>query len=294
MIEKILKTLKGKSITVFGGTGTVGEIIIEYLQRFNPKVIRIFSNDENSLWESQQKWGNSNMRYLLGDIRDYNRVKRALKGVDYVFNCAAIKHVPFAEYNPLEAVNVNIIGLDNIINASVECRIKKILHISTDKAVEPSTVMGATKMISERLLQMRWTQNPKTQMICTRFGNVYGSRGSIILIIREQKKKGEPITITDPNMTRYFMQKSEVIDLIFTAFISGKDGEVWVPKLKLILLSEIIKKEAGEDYPQKIIGIRKAEKLSEKLLFDHEILDVIDNGKYWIVPNEYKKCLMKV
>lgn len=288
-IEKILKTFKGKSIIVFGGTGTVGSLITEYLREFNPKVIRIFSNDENSLWESQQKWRDDNIRYLLGDIRNLDRVKRALKGIDYVFNCAAIKHVPFAEYNPLEAVNVNIIGLDNIINASVECKIKKILHISTDKAVEPSTVMGATKMIGERLLQMRWTQNPTVGMVLVRFGNVYGSRGSIIQIIRECKKKGEPVTITDPNMTRYFMQKNEVIDLIFTAFVDGNSGDIWIPKLKPVLLSEIIKKEVGENYPFKIIGIRKAEKISEKLLFDHEILDIIDNGKYWIISNEYKK-----
>jgi len=290
MIEEILKTFSGKSVTVFGGTGSIGNIIVDYLRKFNPKVIRIFSNDENSLWESQQKWGDDDdMRYLLGDIRNYSRVKRALKGIDYVFNCAAIKHVPFAEYNPLEAVNVNIIGLDNIINASVECNIKKLLHISTDKAVEPSTVMGATKLIGERLFQMRWTQNPTLKMMIVRFGNVYGSRGSIILIIREQKKKCLPITITDLNMTRYFMQKKEVIDLIITAFMNGKEGEIWVPKLKLKLLSEVIKKEVGENYPFEIIGVRKAEKLSEKLLFDHEILEVIDNGKYWIIPNEYKK-----
>ena len=289
MIEKILKTFKNKSICVFGGTGTVGSIIVEYLREFTPKVIRIFSNDENSLWESQQKWSNDGLRYLLGDIRNYNRVKRALKGIDYVFNCAAIKHVPFAEYNPLEAVETNILGLDNIINASVECGIKKILHISTDKAVEPTTVMGATKMISERLLQMRWTQNSETDMVCVRFGNVYGSRGSIVQIIRECKKRAEPITITDPNMTRYFMQEDEVIELLFTAFIDGSKGEIWVPKLKPVLLSEIIKKEVGINYSYKIIGARKAEKFSEKLLFDHEILETIDNDKYWIVPNEYRK-----
>ncbi|KKK96780.1 hypothetical protein LCGC14_2659340 [marine sediment metagenome] len=289
MIEKILKTFKNKSICVFGGTGTVGSIIVEYLREFTPKVIRIFSNDENSLWESQQKWSNDGLRYLLGDIRNYNRVKRALKGIDYVFNCAAIKHVPFAEYNPLEAVETNILGLDNIINASVECGVKKILHISTDKAVEPTTVMGATKMISERLLQMRWTQNSETDMVCVRFGNVYGSRGSIVQIIRECKKRGEPITITDPNMTRYFMQEDEVIELLFNAFANGCKGEIWVPKLKPVLLSEIIKKEVGINYSYKIIGARKAEKFSEKLLFDHEILETIDNDKYWIVPNEYRK-----
>lgn len=287
-IEKILETFKDKSIMVFGGTGTVGSLIVEYLQQFSPKVLRIFSNDENSLWEAQQKFGDNKIRYIIGDIREYERVKRSLKDVDYVFNCAAIKHVPFAEYNPIEVVKTNIFGLDNIINASVEQKIKKILHISTDKAVEPSTNMGATKMIGERLVQARYMQNPTIDMVITRFGNVWGSRGSIVQIIREQKRLGKPITITDPNMTRYFMQENEVIDLIFTAFVEGHNGDVWVPKLKPVLLSEVIKKEVGENYSYQIIGARKAEKISEKLLFDHEIPNIIDIEKYWIIPNDYK------
>ena len=287
-IEKILETFKDKSIMIFGGTGTVGSLIVEYLQQFSPKVIRIFSNDENSLWEAQQKFGDNKIRYIIGDIREYERVKRSLKDVDYVFNCAAIKHVPFAEYNPIEVVKTNIFGLDNIINASVEQKIKKILHISTDKAVEPSTNMGATKMIGERLVQARYMQNPTIDMVITRFGNVWGSRGSIVQIIRKQKERGEPITITDPNMTRYFMQENEVIDLIFTAFVEGHNGDVWVPKLSPVLLSEVIKKEVGENYSYQIIGARKAEKISEKLLFDHEIPNIIDIEKYWIIPNDYK------
>jgi len=287
-IEKILETFKDKSIMVFGGTGTVGSLIVEYLQQFSPKVLRIFSNDENSLWEAQQKFGDNKIRYIIGDIREYERVKRSLKDVDYVFNCAAIKHVPFAEYNPIEVVKTNIFGLDNIINASVEQKIKKILHISTDKAVEPSTNMGATKMIGERLVQARYMQNPTIDMVITRFGNVWGSRGSIVQIIREQKRLGKPITITDPNMTRYFMQENEVIDLIFTAFVEGHNGDVWVPKLSPVLLSEVIKKEVGENYSYQIIGARKAEKISEKLLFDHEIPNIIDIEKYWIIPNDYK------
>ena len=287
-IEKILETFKDKSIMVFGGTGTVGSLIVEYLQQFSPKVLRIFSNDENSLWEAQQKFGDNKIRYIIGDIREYERVKRSLKDVDYVFNCAAIKHVPFAEYNPIEVVKTNIFGLDNIINASVEQKIKKILHISTDKAVEPSTNMGATKMIGERLVQARYMQNPTIDMVITRFGNVWGSRGSIVQIIRKQKERGEPITITDPNMTRYFMQENEVIDLIFTAFVEGHNGDVWVPKLSPVLLSEVIKKEVGENYSYQIIGARKAEKISEKLLFDHEIPNIIDIEKYWIIPNDYK------
>lgn len=285
MIKKQLEMFENKTIMVFGGTGSIGNIIIEHLKKFRPKSIRVFSNDENSIWETQQKWDDTTMRYLVGDIRDYERVKRSLKGVDYVFNCAAIKHVPFSEYNPLEAVKTNILGLDNVINASIEQGVEKILHISTDKAVEPTTVMGATKMIGERTVQMRWTQNPTMNMVIVRFGNVYGSRGSIVQILREHKKTGKPIKITDPNMERYYMKKDEVINLIFTAFTEGNRGDIYVPKLKPILLSKIIEKELGSNYAYETVGARTAEKFTEKLLFDHEIVDVIDKETYWIVPN---------
>lgn len=289
MIEKILKTFKDTSICVFGGTGTVGSVIVDYLREFEPQVIRIFSNDENSLWESQQKWGNIGMRYILGDVRDLKRVKNALEGIDYVFNCVAVKHITFAEYNPIQCVNVNIFGLENIIQASVEKKVKKILHISTDKAVEPISIYGCSKRIAERLLQIRWSQNPKIDMVCVRFGNVYGSRGSIIPLIKRLKKKGEPITITSKEMYRFFMKSKEIVDLIMNAFINGKNGEIWIPDLKPQLLTDVIKEVVGRDYPIKIIGLRKCEKLREKLFFPHEIPNLIEKEGYFILSNDFKK-----
>lgn len=279
---------KDKTICVFGGTGTIGTLIVEYLIEQKPDSIRIFSNDENSLWECQQQWSKHayQLRYLLGDIRNLERVKRSLKGVDYVFNAAAIKHVPFAEYNPLEAVNTNIIGLDNIIEGCRIHNIKKILHISTDKAVEPTTTMGMTKGISERVLQQRWAQNPTIQMVVVRLGNVYGSRGSIIPKIKEQKRKGERITVTNPDMNRFFMMPNEVTKFIMEAFEHGKDGEIWVPKLKASKLMDVIVKEVGEECSIEIIGNRRGEKLDEKLLTDYEryITDV-SRKDVWVIKN---------
>ena len=291
MIEKVLKTFKNKSITVFGGTGTVGSIIIKHLREFSPKVIRVFSNDENSLWKSQKKWGDDNMRYLLGDVRNLERVRVALDKTDYVFNCVAVKHITFSEYNPLETVYVNIIGLENIIRACVEKKVKKLLHISTDKAVEPIGVYGCTKRIGERLLQIRWSQNPTVDMVCVRFGNVFGSRGSIIPLVRKQKELGKPITITSENMVRFFMKPDEVKEFIMKAFINGKQGEIWIPDLKPQRLLDVIKKEVGADYPIEIIGFRKCEKLQEKLFFPHELPDIVEKDGCFIIPNDFKKWL---
>lgn len=281
----------GKKICVFGGTGTIGTLIVKHLRNIEiTEVIRVFSNDENSLWESQEKWGRYNMRYLLGDIRDLERVKVALKDIDYVFNCAAIKHVPFAEYNPLEAVYTNILGLDNIIQASVEQQIEKILHISTDKAVEPTTVMGGTKMIGERIVQMRWAQNPSVDMVIVRLGNVYGSRGSIIPIVRKLKKEGKPISVTNENMERFFMTQIEVINFIMKAMKKGEKGEIWVPKIESKRLIDVISKEVGKEYPVTIVGNRKGEKLREKLLSNYEVrIANVSNKDCWIIKNDYKK-----
>lgn len=277
-----------KTICVFGGTGTIGSLIVEHLKTLKPYSIRVFSNDENSLWECQQKWGNSNMRYLLGDIRNLERVRVALKGVDYVFNCAAVKHVPFAEYNPLEAVTTNILGLENIINASIEKGVKKLLHISTDKAVEPTCIMGATKFISERLIQVRWSQNVNIGMICVRLGNVWNSRGSILPLVQECKKQQKPIPITSLEMTRYFIQPEELVKFVFEVFEKGFKGEIFIPKLKVVNIKDIIFGEVGISYPYEIIGLRKGEKLTEKLLTDEELRNAEECEKYWIIRHEFK------
>ena len=194
----LLEFFEDKKILVCGGTGSIGSEIVSQLLNWNPKTIRILSNSENELWETKIRFNDAaeKIRFLLGDIRNPERVKRAVADVDYIFNAAAIKHVPFSEYNPMEAINVNIHGLENIIEASFLYNVKKLVHISTDKAVVPTTVMGATKMLGERLCISRdFAKGPHpTTISCVRFGNVLGSRGSIIPLIEKQitsdKKQG--------------------------------------------------------------------------------------------------------
>ena len=278
---------QNKTIIVYGGSGTIGSLIVEYLRNQSPHAIRVFTNDENSLWEAKQKWGTNNeMRYFLGDIKDYERVLDSMTKVDYVFNAAAIKHVPFAEENPLEAVKTNIIGLYNIIQAGLVHKVEKILHISTDKAVESTSVMGATKMIGEKLLQVRWSQNPEVEMVCVRLGNVWDSRGSIVPLIHECERLQKPIPLTSPDMTRYFMSPEEVIEFITLAFRLGGDGEIYIPKLKVVRILDVIQGQVGIDYPCEIIGIRQGEKLTEKLITEEEFSYCIEKEKYWILPNK--------
>lgn len=272
---------ENKIIMVFGGTGTIGSAIVEYLLKTDIKTIRIFSNDENSLWETQQKFGNHKIRYLLGDIRNLERIKRSLKGVNYVFNCAAIKHVPFAEYNPMEAVGVNIKGLSNIIDGCVYNDVEKLLHISTDKVCYASSVMGATKLIGESLLQMRSAQNPEVDMVCVRSGNVYNSRGSIIPYINECIRMRKNVNITDIKMERYFISIKNLITFIMKTFTEGNHGDIWIPKLKSTKIIDLI-----SDLPYTIIGRKKGEKLKEFLFTNEESLNLITKKDCYIIKNE--------
>jgi len=279
---------ENRTICVFGGTGTIGSLIIEYLLKQQPSSIRVFSNDENSLWEKEQEWNSDKLRFLLGDIRDYRRVLRAVRNTDYVFNSAAIKHVSKAEYNPIEAVNTNILGLDNIIEACISANVKKLLHISTDKACEPICVMGYTKAIGERIMQTRWIQNPTFDMVSVRLGNVLGSRGSIIPIVRDLIEQNKPITITDSNMVRYFMKENEVVDFIMKAFIEGNHADIWIPKLKEELLIDVLEREFKISEKEVIfIGKRKGEKLKEILISQDELEDAQSEKEYWILKNTY-------
>lgn len=274
-----------KSITIFGGTGTIGMLIVEALLQYDFHSIRIFSNDENSLWKCERKWGNDKLRYLLGDIRDFRRVKRAIRDVNYVFNCAAIKHVPFAEYNPLEAVNVNIYGLENIIEACLVYNIEKLLHISTDKAIRPTSIMGMTKGIGEQLCRIRNDSKGEAQTLisCIRLGNVWESRGSLVKIIEKCVREYKPIPVTDIRMERYFIKQKELQDFILKVFNRMKGGEIYIPKLKNYKIIDIIKDIAGDKYPITIIGRRKGEKLKEKLITKLELEKAIELEDMWVI-----------
>lgn len=291
-----------KVILVFGGTGSIGSEIISQLLQYNPKTIRIFSNSENELWETRIRFENSieKLRFLLGDIRNFERVKRATFKVDYIFNAAAIKHVPIAEYNPMETIDVNIHGLENIIEATFINNVKKLIHISTDKAVNPTTVMGATKMLGERLCISREMAkgHHSTIISCVRFGNVLGSRGSIIPLIKEQIKNDNAVTLTDENMKRFFLSISNAAELVLKSAVLAQGGEIFVLKMPVMLIKDLIEVIIEEYCPTirkdpnsikiKTIGPRQREKLNEELISPVEFSSCYEiDDMYLIYPITY-------
>ncbi|MFX1269501.1 MAG: SDR family NAD(P)-dependent oxidoreductase [Promethearchaeota archaeon] len=290
---------KDKTILVAGGTGTIGSEIVAQLLDMNPKTVRILSNSENELWKTRLRFKDSilKLRFLLGDIRDYERTLRAANNVDYIFNAAAVKHVPISEYNPMEAINVNIHGLENIIEAAFNCNVKKVIHISTDKAVNPTTVMGATKMLGERLCISREIAKGthKTQISIVRFGNVLGSRGSVIPLIKEQIKTGNYVTLTDEKMKRFFLSISQAVGLVLKAAVMAKGGEIFVLKMPSFFIKDLIEILIEEYAPKigkdpksikiNIIGPRMGEKLNEVLISPIEFSSCYElNGMYCIYP----------
>ncbi len=291
---------EGKSILVTGGTGTIGSEIVNQLLKFNPKVIRILSNSENELWETKNRFIHHKLklRFLLGDIRNFDRVKRAMQDINFVFNAAAIKHVPISEYNPMEALTVNVNGLDNIIDAAFLSGVEKMIHISTDKAVLPTTAMGATKMLGERLCISRNLAkgNKKMTISAVRFGNVLGSRGSIIPLIKKQMEQGNQVTLTGKEMNRFFMSISQAVKLVLSAMISSHGGEIFVLKMSTVHIKDLIE-VIVEEYAPKIgkevskieivdIGPRIGEKFDEELISPIEYVSCYESeGMYIIYPS---------
>ena len=288
---------KDKVILVLGGTGSIGSEIISQLLKFNPKTIRILSNSENELWETKLRFKDHlpKLRFLLGDIRNFDRIRRAVKGTQCVFNAAAIKHVPISEYNPMEAIDVNIHGLENIIEACLENYVEKFIHISTDKAVNPTTVMGATKMIGERLCIIRATAKGTypTIISCVRFGNVLGTRGSIIPLAKKQIKNGNFVTLTDEKMRRFFLSVSEAVKLVLKAAFVSQGGELFVLKMPTIMIKDLFE-VIIEDYTRKIgknpndlkikiIGPRLGEKINEQLISPIEFSSLYETEDMYII-----------
>ena len=288
---------KDKMILVAGGTGTIGLEIVKQLLECNPKNIRILSNSENELWETQIKLKkySSKLRFLLGDIRNFERMKLALVNIDYVFNAAAIKHVPISEYNPMEAINVNIHGANNIIESSILNNVKKMIHISTDKAINPTTVMGATKMLSERLCISRNAAKSTSPLLisCVRFGNVLGSRGSIVPLIKKQIENGNEVTLTSDKMRRFFMSVSQAVKLVLKAMTMVEGGEIFVLKMPTIRIKDLIEVIIEEYAPIvnkdpnsikiKEIGARAGEKMNEELISSIEYNLYDEKEKLYIV-----------
>ena len=290
-----MSILTKKSILVTGGTGSIGTALVEKAITDNAKLIRIFSNDENGLYEMESKYGNyKNIEYVIGNIQNSEIVSEIVKGIDIVFHAAALKHVDRCELNPLETINVNIMGTKNITKSAKKEKIQRMIFISTDKAVNPIGVMGATKLLGEKLLAAEALDKSNTIFASVRFGNVFHTRGSILPRIEKQISNGGPITLTNPEMKRFFMTKDDAINLIISATTIAKGGETFVLKMPLIRLDDLFEAmkdllSSKYDYTpsqikSKIIGTRPGEKLIEYLLTEFEMEDVLETKDFFIIP----------
>jgi len=288
--------LKDKKILVTGGTGSIGQSLVKKAILDGAKSVKVFSNDENGLYELEEQFAkNKKIQFVIGDIRDEEIVDSIVKNTDFVFHAAALKHVDRCELHPFEAMTVNVIGTKNIIKAAIRENVKKVILISTDKAVTPIGVMGATKLLSEKLISAEANQKrTKTVFASVRFGNVFHTRGSILPRIENQIKNGGPITLTDVRMKRFFMTKKEAVNLIILATKLANGGETFVLKMPLVRLEDLfdgMKETLAPKYSYKssqiktkIIGIRPGEKLVEHLLNSFEMEHVLETKEFFIIP----------
>ncbi|MFH0837530.1 MAG: UDP-N-acetylglucosamine 4,6-dehydratase family protein [Candidatus Aenigmatarchaeota archaeon] len=288
MIE-LKNTFNGKDILVTGGCGFIGRELVKQLLKFDVKRVRIYDNNESMLYYFQQELKDyKTVRYFIGDVRDSNRLKRAMKGVDIVFHAAALKHVPLCEYNPSEAIKTNVFGTQNVVEVADEENVEKVIFISTDKAVNPINTMGATKLLSEKVVLNANVGGSKTKFSCVRFGNVLDSTGSVIPIFREQIRKGEAVTLTSEKMIRFFMPVSDAIKLVLKACTIMEGKEIFIIKMKSLKIKDLAEVMVEELSPNKpiaiqIIGIRPGEKLYEVLITDEEANYVEDIDDMFII-----------
>jgi len=297
--EPVSIMYKNKKILITGGTGTIGQHLVRHLLKELPNVIRIFSRDEYKQFEMQQTLSEfNNIRYLIGDVRDASRLIRAMEDIDYVFHLAAMKHVPFCEYNPFEAVQTNVIGTQNVIQASIQAGVKKVLFMSSDKAISPTNTYGATKLMGERLISAaEYQKGPKSTIFsAVRFGNVMGSRGSIIPLFKKQILEERRVTVTDPDITRYMMTPNQAIALMLEANERAKGGEVFVLKMPIIRLGDLVTvmvRAAQEKYGYKgpvtieTIGLRPGEKRYEELMTADERAIATETSTMYIIPSPF-------
>lgn len=281
--------LNNKIIFISGGTGSWGtELTKQILERFNPREIRIFSRNELNQWSMRRKFENNpKIKFIIGDIRDKDHLKISLNNVDFVFHLAALKHVPVCEENPNEAVLTNIVGTQNLINATLENNVEAFVDVSTDKAVDPLNLYGITKACGEKLVIAANLKSKKTKFVCVRGGNVLGTNGSVVPLFREQILKTNKVTITDPRMTRFFITLKDAITLLFEAVEQSVGGEIFVIKMSSVKISylakSMIEKLGNSNTKCNIIGIRAGEKIHEVLVSRYEGSNIIEKGDYYII-----------
>lgn len=279
---------KKKILLITGGTGSFGNAILRRFLSTDISEIRVFSRDELKQDDMRKLYKHNKLKFYIGDVRDSNSIDDAMRGVDYVFHAAALKQVPSCEFYPMQAVQTNIIGTENVLNSAIKAGVKKVLALSTDKAVYPINAMGVSKAMMERVVVAKGRIETETMIACTRYGNVMASRGSVIPLFIDQIRNGEPITITDPEMTRFMMSLDQAVDLVLFAFKNGNSGDVFVqkaPASTIKMLAKTISKILGKpDHKIKTIGTRHGEKLYETLLTKEEMVKAIDMGDYYRIP----------
>ncbi len=281
--------LKGKKLLITGGTGSFGNAVLKRFLDTDVEEIRIFSRDEKKQVDMRRVYQNDKIQYYIGDIRDLNSIRQAMYNVDYVFHAAALKQVPNCEFSPLEAVKTNVLGTENVLTAAIEEGVKSVICLSTDKAAYPVNAMGTSKAMMEKVIvaKSRTVDPEKTKICCTRYGNVMCSRGSVIPLWIEQIKAGNPITITEPSMTRFIMSLEEAVDLVLFAFENGTSGDILVqkaPACTIEVLAKAVTELFAPGHEIKVIGIRHGEKMYETLLTNEECANAIDMGEFYRVP----------
>ncbi len=280
-------SFKNKILLVTGGTGSFGETVINHFLESDFEEIRIFSRDEKKQDDIRKKYNSKKLRFYIGDVRDRSSVEFAVSGSDYIFHAAALKQVPSCEFFPMEAVKTNVLGTENVLRSAIRHKVSKVVVLSTDKAVYPVNAMGISKAMMEKVAISLAHESKFTSICVTRYGNVMGSRGSVIPLFKKQIEENKPMTITDPNMTRFMMDLNEAVDLVMFAFKNTKSGEIFVqksPAASLQVLSDAVCNYLGKpNHPKSIIGTRHGEKLYEVLLSREEIVRSIDKGDYFVV-----------
>jgi UDP-N-acetylglucosamine 4,6-dehydratase len=286
------KSLKGATILITGGTGSFGNRVGAHLLKYGPAQIRIYSRDEKKQWEMQRVF--PELRYIIGDVRDRERMTEAMRGVDYVFHAAALKQVPSCEDYPFEAVKTNVIGSQNACEAAKANGVKTFVALSTDKAVKPVNAMGISKAMMEKIVCSQNQMGGDTVFCCVRYGNVMGSRGSVIPLFQQQIKEGKPITITVPEMTRFLLTLDQSVDLVMHAMLQARGGELFVRKAPACTVQSLAQtmcakySPLGPSHPIKITGIRPGEKIHEILVNEYEIQRSEETKEHFCIHPEYR------
>lgn len=279
--------LDGKTVLLTGGTGSFGRAFTSAVLQRCDAVIRIYSRDELKQSELRERYGDDRVRYLLGDVRDRQRLVRAAQGADIIVHAAALKQVPACEYNPFEAVQTNVIGAQNVVDAAIDAGVSRVIALSTDKAVNPVNLYGATKLCAEKIVVQgnAYAAQSRTKLACVRYGNVVGSRGSVVGVFERQRDQGE-LTITDERMTRFWISLPQAVELVFFALARSEGGEVFVPRIPSMRVVDLAEAMAP-GVPCRTIGIRPGEKLHELLITADESRHTVDAGDTFVVLPEH-------